>query len=151
MSELYDFVYSHVKDETSGEQHPELKGKFDNDMPIAVSGAAISNTPLANTPLASSSPSAPKGNVAKCAPDEIEDCQAKRDQGSAESCYAAGYGLQGFTADGKFARKSDFKRAAPYFQKGCDAGDGDSCSSRRVRLRIGRSVRHGDLPRQTEV
>jgi len=33
--ELYDFTYSHVSRDTSGNQHPELKGQFDNAMPLS--------------------------------------------------------------------------------------------------------------------
>ncbi len=33
--ELYDYVYLRVSDETGGQQHPELKGTFDNQMPVA--------------------------------------------------------------------------------------------------------------------
>jgi uncharacterized caspase-like protein len=34
--ELFDFVYGRVSDETKGGQHPELKGSFDNRMPLAI-------------------------------------------------------------------------------------------------------------------
>ena len=30
-----DFVYRRVSDDTGGSQHPELKGNFDNLMPVA--------------------------------------------------------------------------------------------------------------------
>ena len=33
--ELYDFVYRKVSEDTEGQQHPELKGTFDNAMPLA--------------------------------------------------------------------------------------------------------------------
>lgn len=33
--ELYDYVYLRVSDDTAGQQHPELKGTFDNQMPVA--------------------------------------------------------------------------------------------------------------------
>jgi hypothetical protein len=33
--ELYDFVYQRVSEDTQGSQHPELKGNFDNALPIA--------------------------------------------------------------------------------------------------------------------
>jgi uncharacterized caspase-like protein len=35
--ELYDFVYLKVSEDTGGMQHPELKGKFDNAMPLSQS------------------------------------------------------------------------------------------------------------------
>jgi tetratricopeptide (TPR) repeat protein len=34
--ELYEFIYRSVADETNGQQHPELKGSFDNKLPISV-------------------------------------------------------------------------------------------------------------------
>ena len=55
VSELYDFVYARVKDATSGAQHPELKGKFDNDMPVAALEAA---PPKASPPAAPPPPAA---------------------------------------------------------------------------------------------
>jgi hypothetical protein len=33
--ELFEFVYRGVSDDTKGDQHPELKGDFDNRMPLA--------------------------------------------------------------------------------------------------------------------
>ena len=33
--ELFDFVYREVSGDTRGQQHPELKGTFDNAMPLA--------------------------------------------------------------------------------------------------------------------
>ena len=33
--ELYDYLYTSVSEDTKGEQHPELKGNFDNQMPLA--------------------------------------------------------------------------------------------------------------------
>jgi uncharacterized caspase-like protein len=33
--ELYDFVYKNVSESTKGQQHPELKGTFDNALPLA--------------------------------------------------------------------------------------------------------------------
>ena len=33
--ELYDFAYTRVSESTQGQQHPELKGSFDNGLPIA--------------------------------------------------------------------------------------------------------------------
>jgi hypothetical protein len=33
--ELYDFVYTKVSEDTGGVQHPELKGRFDNAMPLS--------------------------------------------------------------------------------------------------------------------
>ena len=33
--ELFDFTYRHVSKDTGGDQHPELKGRFDNAMPLA--------------------------------------------------------------------------------------------------------------------
>lgn len=33
--ELYDFTYSNVSKDTGGNQHPELKGQFDNAMPLS--------------------------------------------------------------------------------------------------------------------
>lgn len=33
--ELYDFVYTRVSESTQGQQHPEIKGTFDNGLPIA--------------------------------------------------------------------------------------------------------------------
>ena len=33
--ELFDFTYRNVSKDTSGDQHPELKGRFDNAMPLA--------------------------------------------------------------------------------------------------------------------
>lgn len=32
--ELFDYVYSKVSEATKGNQHPELKGSFDNDLPV---------------------------------------------------------------------------------------------------------------------
>jgi tetratricopeptide (TPR) repeat protein/uncharacterized caspase-like protein len=34
--ELYEYVYRGVADDTAGQQHPELKGNFDNKMPIGI-------------------------------------------------------------------------------------------------------------------
>ncbi|MBX9853686.1 MAG: tetratricopeptide repeat protein [Cytophagaceae bacterium] len=34
--ELYEYVYRQVSNDTNGQQHPELKGSFDNKLPIAV-------------------------------------------------------------------------------------------------------------------
>jgi len=34
--ELYEYIYRNVADQTDGKQHPELKGNFDNDLPLAV-------------------------------------------------------------------------------------------------------------------
>lgn len=34
--ELYEYIYRNVSADTNGQQHPELKGNFDNDLPIAV-------------------------------------------------------------------------------------------------------------------
>jgi uncharacterized caspase-like protein len=34
--ELYDYVYHKVVDDTKGQQHPELKGVFDNNLPLGV-------------------------------------------------------------------------------------------------------------------
>jgi uncharacterized caspase-like protein len=34
--ELYDYVYHRVVDDTKGQQHPELKGNFDNRLPLGV-------------------------------------------------------------------------------------------------------------------
>jgi hypothetical protein len=34
--ELQEYVTRHVTDETNGEQHPELKGNFDNKMPLGI-------------------------------------------------------------------------------------------------------------------
>lgn len=36
ISELYDYLYDKVKEETDGAQHPELKGNYDNDMPVSI-------------------------------------------------------------------------------------------------------------------
>lgn len=36
LRELYEFVYRQVSHDTNGQQHPELKGNFDNKLPIAV-------------------------------------------------------------------------------------------------------------------
>jgi uncharacterized caspase-like protein len=33
--ELYDYVYEHVSGDTKGGQHPELKGNFDNALPLS--------------------------------------------------------------------------------------------------------------------
>lgn len=37
LRELFDFTYSGVTAATEGRQHPELKGRFDNDLPLAPS------------------------------------------------------------------------------------------------------------------
>jgi len=34
--ELYEYVYRNVSGDTSGKQHPELKGNFDNELPLSV-------------------------------------------------------------------------------------------------------------------
>ena len=34
--ELYDYVYRKVAESTGGKQHPELKGNFDNSLPLSV-------------------------------------------------------------------------------------------------------------------
>lgn len=34
--ELYEFVYRQVSNDTNGRQHPELKGNFDNKLPVSV-------------------------------------------------------------------------------------------------------------------
>ncbi|MCK4416688.1 MAG: caspase family protein [Candidatus Latescibacteria bacterium] len=36
LSELYDYVYDEVRSCTNGAQHPELKGNYDNRMPLSV-------------------------------------------------------------------------------------------------------------------
>jgi uncharacterized caspase-like protein len=40
---LFDFVYNNVSESTEGRQHPELKGVFDNNLPLALSDAIRSN------------------------------------------------------------------------------------------------------------
>ena len=32
--ELFDYVYSKVSEASQGQQHPELKGQFSNDLPL---------------------------------------------------------------------------------------------------------------------
>jgi len=39
--ELFDFTYRHVSKDTGGNQHPELKGRFDNAMPLAALPGAV--------------------------------------------------------------------------------------------------------------
>jgi uncharacterized caspase-like protein len=34
--ELYEYLYRKVTDETLGQQHPDLQGRFDNDLPLSV-------------------------------------------------------------------------------------------------------------------
>ncbi|OGW24065.1 MAG: hypothetical protein A3K09_02540 [Nitrospinae bacterium RIFCSPLOWO2_12_FULL_47_7] len=34
--EAYEYVYRHVADATKGKQHPDLQGKFDNNLPVSV-------------------------------------------------------------------------------------------------------------------
>lgn len=34
--ELYEYIYRNVSDETGGKQHPELKGNFDNELPLSI-------------------------------------------------------------------------------------------------------------------
>jgi len=34
--ELYEYVYRKVVDDTGGKQHPDLQGKFDNNLPVSV-------------------------------------------------------------------------------------------------------------------
>jgi len=34
--ELYEYVYRKVSDDTNGQQHPELKGSFDNKLPVSI-------------------------------------------------------------------------------------------------------------------
>lgn len=34
--ELYEYVYRQVSTDTQGKQHPELKGRFDNELPLSV-------------------------------------------------------------------------------------------------------------------
>ena len=36
IDELYDFVESKVRSDTEGQQHPELKGYFDNHLVLSV-------------------------------------------------------------------------------------------------------------------
>jgi tetratricopeptide (TPR) repeat protein len=36
LRELYEYVYRQVSHDTNGQQHPELKGSFDNKLPVAV-------------------------------------------------------------------------------------------------------------------
>ncbi|HKE20573.1 MAG TPA: caspase family protein [Kofleriaceae bacterium] len=45
--ELFDFTYRNVSKDTSGDQHPELKGRFDNAMPLAVLAGAHGATRVA--------------------------------------------------------------------------------------------------------
>jgi hypothetical protein len=36
LRELYEYVYRGVSTETNGQQHPELKGTFDNKLPLSI-------------------------------------------------------------------------------------------------------------------
>jgi TPR repeat protein len=45
--ELFDFTYRHVSKDTGGDQHPELKGRFDNAMPLAALPGAGTGTRVA--------------------------------------------------------------------------------------------------------
>jgi hypothetical protein len=36
LRELYKYVYRGVSTETNGQQHPELKGTFDNKLPLSI-------------------------------------------------------------------------------------------------------------------
>jgi TPR repeat protein/uncharacterized caspase-like protein len=135
VSELYDFVYGRVKEATSGGQHPELKGKFDNQMPIAalgggpVTASTSAATPAAAVAAPAGSPAgAPTGGGGKvCAFDDNDACQAECGKGNGRSCFHAGYYLLGFDPKGKMARSRDFKAAIPFLKKACDLNDGDAC------------------------
>ena len=45
--ELFDFTYRNVSKDTRGDQHPELKGRFDNAMPLAVLAGATTGKRVA--------------------------------------------------------------------------------------------------------
>ena len=129
VSELYDFVYAHVKDATSGGQHPELKGKFDNAMPVAsIGGASAKPVPGAPAAPSAAGATAKAGGGKVCDFDKNEECQAECDKGNGESCYNAGYYLLGFSKSGSLARSRDMKAAVAFFRKGCDANNGDACN-----------------------
>ena len=36
LSEIYDYVYENVKEVTGGIQHPDLKGNYDNNLPLSI-------------------------------------------------------------------------------------------------------------------
>jgi TPR repeat protein/uncharacterized caspase-like protein len=50
--ELFDFTYRHVSKDTEGNQHPELKGQFDNGMPLAALAGAQARERVASTEVA---------------------------------------------------------------------------------------------------
>ena len=137
VSELYDFVYARVKEATSGSQHPELKGKFDNAMPVAaLGGAAPAST--ADGPAGPATAATPAGGGGKvCSFDDNDACQAECGKGNAKSCFFASYYLLGFDEKGNVARSRDFKAAMPPMKKACDLGHGDACHYMALAYLIG--------------
>jgi TPR repeat protein len=143
--ELFDFVYQNVSRDTEGAQHPELKGSFDNKMPLAELPAAFGGglpgkgapaPPPAedNTPLTTRERKEKVDELAnECQKDQWASCSVLG------AMHAAGEGvsLQGGTALG-------------LFQRACDGGDAPGCFGLATFHEGGRQLAK-DLPRAAEL